>query len=146
MNRTTGFTLIELMIVVAVIGILAAIAIPNYGEYLVRGNISELTGDLSDLKLRMEQSYADNRNYFSRADATICAVTPPTKTNYDLTCTFPGGAAAQNFLWTATGKNPLAGFAYTIDEQGNKVTTALGRGWDAGVTFPAQRWIIKRGG
>jgi len=49
-----GFTLIELMITVAVVGILAAVAFPSYTNYIRRGKIAEAQSTLSDLRLRAE--------------------------------------------------------------------------------------------
>ena len=58
-----GFTLIELMITVAVIGILAAVAYPSYTNYIQRGKITEATSSLSELRLRAEKWFSDNRTY-----------------------------------------------------------------------------------
>ena len=55
MNRNQGFTLIELMIVIAVIGVLAAIAIPNYNEYVQRSRITRAVAALSDMRVKLEQ-------------------------------------------------------------------------------------------
>jgi type IV pilus assembly protein PilE len=61
--RSRGFTLIELMITVVVIGILAAVAYPSYTDYIRRGKISQATSELSAMRVRLEQYYQDNRNY-----------------------------------------------------------------------------------
>ena len=63
MRREKGFSLVEVMIVVVIIGILAAVAIPNYNDYLMRSKVPEATSRLSDLRVRMEQYFQDNRTY-----------------------------------------------------------------------------------
>ncbi|WP_079203213.1 type IV pilin protein [Pseudomonas sp. CC6-YY-74] len=60
---SAGFTLIELMIAVAIIGVLAAIALPNYTEYMTRSKRAEGQALLSDVSARQERFYAQNTNY-----------------------------------------------------------------------------------
>jgi len=63
MTSTRGFTLIELMITVAIVGILAAIAYPSYQSYILRSHRSEGMALLSEAAARMERYYAQNSTY-----------------------------------------------------------------------------------
>ena len=63
MNQSRGFTLVEVMIVVAIIGILAAIAYPSYDEYVKRGHRTEGQALLSDAAARQERYFAQNNTY-----------------------------------------------------------------------------------
>ena len=58
-----GFTLIELMIVIAIIGILAAIAIPQFTKYRARAQGSQALSDLRNVKTDMEGYFAENQQY-----------------------------------------------------------------------------------
>jgi prepilin-type N-terminal cleavage/methylation domain-containing protein len=58
-----GFTLIELMIVIAIIGILAAIAIPQFSAYRAKGFNSSSIGDIRNLRTEMETWYAEWNKY-----------------------------------------------------------------------------------
>lgn len=70
MKNNKGFTLIEVMIVVAIIGILAAIAYPSYDEYVKRGNRTEGQAFLNDVAARQERYFSQNNAYVT-ADAEI---------------------------------------------------------------------------
>src|ERR1700676_5455995 len=62
-QRPRGFTLIEVMIVVAIVAVLAAIALPNYADYVRPGKIIEATQRLSEARTKLEQWFLDNRTY-----------------------------------------------------------------------------------
>ncbi len=68
LQRTSGFTLIEVMIVVAIIGILSAVAYPSYTDYIRRGNRSEATAALLEAQQFMERYYGANNRYSTAAD------------------------------------------------------------------------------
>lgn len=133
-----GFTLIELMITVAIIGILAAVALPAYNDYVMRGRLVEATTALSDMRVRLEQYYQDNRNY---GTSPTCGITNPTGSFFTMTCATTTG---QDFVATATGTTggPTAGFTYTITQANVRATTAAQTGWGTSTTC----WVVRRGG
>src|ERR1700694_746157 len=63
MKKPGGFTLIELLIAVAIMGILAAIALPAYNQYIVRGKLTEAYSNLLAIRAQSEQWFQDNRTY-----------------------------------------------------------------------------------
>lgn len=65
MKKNKGFTLIEMMIVVAIIGILAAIAYPSYDEYVKRANRTEGQAFLNDVAARQERYFSQNNKYIN---------------------------------------------------------------------------------
>ena len=79
MNKQSGFTLIELMIVVAIVGILATIAYPSYSDYVIRGRIPEATSALAAKRVQLEQFFQDNRTYVG---APACAADDATTSRF----------------------------------------------------------------
>ena len=132
MRRNPGFTLIELMIVVAIIAILTAIALPGYKDYVMRGKITEATANLSSLRVNLEQYYQDNRKY---GTGGACGVLPPAGTKYfdfgaggtagaGCVSSNASGAGDQSYTWTAVGNatGGMAGFTFTINQNNAKTT------------------------
>ncbi|MGE0072614.1 MAG: type IV pilin protein, partial [Thiomonas sp.] len=121
MQRNRGFTLIELMIVVAVVAILAAVAIPAYNQYVARSKLTEAFSGLSAMSVAAQQYYQDNRTYLaSGGGATTCPVAVPSAKDYGFSCS---NVSATTFLFTATPANGFVGPSYTIDQDGAKTTS-----------------------
>lgn len=111
MSSLAGFTLIEMMIVVAILGILAAIAIPQYTEYVRRSRITEATNGMNDFRTRMEQFFQDNRTYLAAGNCGVNANTIGA-TAFTFVCApAPGGYTLNASGTAATG---MSDFAYTL--------------------------------
>lgn len=132
-----GFTLIELMIAVAIISILAAVAVPQYKDYVTRGRIPDATSALSAKQVQMEQFFQDNRTY---VNAPACTSDTTTSKYFDFACT-AGSTTATTYVLTATGKSSMANFTYTVNQAGAKSTT-VPTGWTASTTC----WVTKKDG
>jgi type IV pilus assembly protein PilE len=139
-SRARGFTLMELMIAVAIMGILAAVAIPNYREYVQRSRLVDATTSLSDFRVRMEQYFLDNRTYQKGGN---CGVDNPVSTGkeaFKITCAAPD---ARTYTVTAEGiAGKAAGFKYTIDQSDARVTSEVPSGWSKSGTC----WTIRKDG
>lgn len=139
MKLQKGFTLIELMIVVAIIAILASVALPAYQDYVIRSKIPEATSALSTSRVRIEQHFQDNRTY-----ATFgCAVAG--LKYFTVSCT---ALNPTTYTLQAAGNagTSMAGFTYTVDESNIQSTTiAAPAAADWRVTGAAC-WVTRKGG
>jgi type IV pilus assembly protein PilE len=138
MRKARGFTLIEIAVVVAIIGILAAIAIPSYQQYLRKGRRATAEAFLSDVASRQQQYLLDARGYALGAtafsDLGIPTLPPDVTTYYVVTMTPAAATVPPTFTATAT---PIAGGVQApdgtlaIDNTGAKTRLVGGadQGW-----------------
>lgn len=113
LRSNAGFTLIEIMVVVAIVGILAAIAYPSYEEYVKRGNRSEGQALLNEAAARQERFFAQNNAYVTDQDDVVNLALPHTE---DTTVS------------SSTGKYTLT--VGTEDDDGGYTLTATPEGFD----------------
>lgn len=130
-----GFTLIELMVAMAIVAILASVALPSYNNYVQRSRVPAALEALSSYATRMEQRFQDGGTY---AAAGACAVAVPTATNFTVSCAISGGGTG--YTATATGTGQMSGYTYTINHQGARNTTAHPKG-----TPGSACWSIRGG-
>ena len=142
-NRSmTGFTLIELMVTVAIIGILAAVAMPTYTDYVIRGALADANSGLATMRAQMERHYQDNRTY-----ATVGSFTTPCKADeksrtfgkFVISC--ESDPTSGGYVLTAKGSGNVAAFTYTVDQRDSRATTSVPTGWST----CSSKWIMKKG-
>ena len=143
-SRSKGFTLLELMIVVAIVAILTTIAYPNYRDYVIRGQLVDATQGLSAVRANMERYFQDNRTYLP-----IGAFTPPCGAalvaygRFNISC----ANAASTFVATAVGiAAPLSGFSFTVDQNDAQATVVTTPPAPATFLGCPTAWISKTGG
>lgn len=103
-----GFTLIEILIVVAIVGILVAIAYPSYDEHVKRGNRTEGQTFLSDVAARQERYFSQNNEYIT-ADADIAK----------LGLSSPAQSATNRYTLAVAKVADDGGYTLTVDNQFN---------------------------
>ena len=137
-----GFTLIELMIVVAIVAILSAVALPAYSDYVKRGRITEAVAALADMRVKMEQFFQDNRTYAGACTAGTLAPAPADTSFFTYAC---GSLTGTTYKVTATGTGSMAGFTYSIDQSNTRKTEALPDGW-SGAGADSTCWVLRQSG
>jgi len=141
-----GFTLIELMIAVAIVAILASVAYPSYRDYIIRGRLNDATNGLTSMRADMERHFQDNRTYQTvGAFTSPCLVSnaaspfPRTFGNFVVSCS--AGPTATTYTLTATGNGPMAGFIFRINQAGVQATATTVTGW----TSAGACWFVRKG-
>lgn len=138
MKRTAqGFTLIEIMITVAIVGILTAVAVPAYRDYVLRARLTEAFSVLAGIQPSAEQLWSNTRSF-----ATVATLLPAAASGTPNFSYAVSNAGVSTYTVTATGAGRAAGFVFTIDQSGARATTGVPSGWTAN----ANCWIDKRGG
>lgn len=147
MKSAKGFTLVEVMTVVALLGILAAIAIPAYNNYVIRGKLVDASTQLASARIKMEQFFQDYRAYDNPASPCqtvggVAAGIPPTK-YFTFSCS---NLTPTTYIITAQSNvnqglgNSAGDYTYTIDDTNAKATTKF-----AGQSSAFTCWIMKQG-
>lgn len=131
-----GFTLVELMIAVAVVGILTAVALPAYQDYVTRGRLTEAFSALAAAQPSAEQFWANGRTF---EGFDVAHGLPADSANFAYSLT-TGTASA--FTIRATGSGNAAGFSYTIDQNGNRATLSVPDNWVRSATC----WTDRKSG
>jgi len=127
-RKRGGFTLIELMITVAVIAILAAIALPSYTQYIIRSKRSAAQAQMMDIANRQQQFLIANRSYADKAALTASGYALPSEV---------GSNYSYNVTLSTTG---VPGFTLTFTPLGTQASDGALTLNSEGVKTPAGKW------
>lgn len=132
-----GLTLIEVMVTVALVGIIAAVAVPNYASYMLRSRVPTGLDQLGSMATRLEQFYQDTGNYGAGSCGNGMAM--PTPDNYSqIVCVLSLGGQGFDLTLTGASGGSLSGFTYTVNHRGVRRTLSHPKGLP-----PANCWSVK---
>ncbi|MBB3221387.1 type IV pilin protein [Pseudoduganella umbonata] len=134
-NAQPGFTLIEVLVTIVIVGILSAAAIPAYTDHVIRSRTAEAFTALGAAQANAEQFWSNTRSY---ADYHRSSAFPAATANFTYALS---NATASTYTITATGRAKMAGFTYTIDQNGTRATTAT-PSWGTNTAC----WVDRKGG
>jgi type IV pilus assembly protein PilE len=141
-KKHSGFTLIELMITVAIIAILAAVALPSYRQYVIRGNRTAAEAEMMNIA-NMEQQYLlANRSYTNSLSALSYSAPGSVSTNYTFTDT--GNVSLASYLdascTVAADAGGAPSFVITLSPRGSQSSDGSISLSSTGIKCPAGKW------
>lgn len=144
-SRHLGFTFIELIFSIAIIGVLASISLQSYQDYAIKFKIREAFTHLTTMKLKLERDWEGNYTFVKSCKPGTASALPTNLQYFTISCpkTKDGEIVRDdnNFLIVAEG----LGFKYTLDQDDNRRTLAVPSGW----TLPnpdSSCWVVDRSG
>lgn len=143
-KKQSGFTLIELMITVAIVVILAAVALPSYQRYIMRGNRAAAQAAIMDIANRQQQYLLANRSYTNSLTALGYAAPSEVSSKYTITDT--GNIALGKYLdsscavQTDSGAAPTYVITFTPPSSSTQSSDGSISLSSTGVKCPANKW------
>jgi len=145
-TQSKGFTLIELMVTVAIVAILAAIAYPNYRNYVIRGQLVDATQALAGVRANMERYYQDNRTYAATGGFTPpCVNTDVPSGKFNVKCPTADISSYTAQAVGIAGTN-ADGFTFTLDQNGTQTTVVTSPPAPTSFKNCPTAWTTRTGG